>query len=517
MRWMRGGRGERGAMTVIVAIVVPVLLLGLGAIIVDVGGWYAGRAQDQNGADSAAIAIANSCARATCDTTKGAPYVSGDANGGLAHQYQACGVSSSGGLTSCAGSGIPEDGHACPPAPASGNYVDVMVKPGGSGKMPSLLGYGDQSVAACAQARWGNSVISGNILALTIAECAWNTATSSGANYAPAPPALPAASVEQYLVVHNPDDPTDPSCVSGPSVGPLPGGFGWTTPDPLSGPCTTAFIANSGGWYSNDPGQGTSTGTQCLDGGNSPGVIPCAQNPVVPNPPYPVNPLNGCPNPATPSPLIVPVYDNVCVQTGSTSVSQDEIQSVVVPASATGGSFTLTFSSPSGVVATTASIARNANVAAVQSALTALPNIGSGNVTVTSPSAGTFNVEFTGTLGFRDVALMTATSSLTGPGNPRVSVTTVQAGQYVGNACPAGFANGKYYHLATLAAFVVTGYHGNAFPHDQNSWLTGRNYCVSAHGTDPPCLMGYFVKATTSGGDIGTGPDTGVTVVKLSG
>ncbi|WP_104172060.1 pilus assembly protein TadG-related protein [Arthrobacter sp. Y81] len=59
--------GERGAVSVLVAILL-VVLLGFGAIAVDVGMLYAERTQLRNGADAAALAIAQKCAKNAADT-----------------------------------------------------------------------------------------------------------------------------------------------------------------------------------------------------------------------------------------------------------------------------------------------------------------------------------------------------------------------------------------------------------------------------------------------------------------
>ncbi|TFD55171.1 hypothetical protein E3T55_01755 [Cryobacterium frigoriphilum] len=59
------GRTERGATAVMVAVLM-VPLIGFLAISVDVGALYAERAQLQNGADAAALAVAEDCADGTC-------------------------------------------------------------------------------------------------------------------------------------------------------------------------------------------------------------------------------------------------------------------------------------------------------------------------------------------------------------------------------------------------------------------------------------------------------------------
>jgi hypothetical protein len=57
---------ERGATAVMVAVMM-VMLLSFGAIAVDVGGMYAEKAVTQNGADAAALAVAQKCAKNTTD------------------------------------------------------------------------------------------------------------------------------------------------------------------------------------------------------------------------------------------------------------------------------------------------------------------------------------------------------------------------------------------------------------------------------------------------------------------
>ncbi|WP_158252350.1 TadE/TadG family type IV pilus assembly protein [Cryobacterium sp. Y29] len=68
MRWLNSlHRSERGASAVFLGILL-VPLIGFLAIALDVGALYAERAQLQNGADAAAIAIARDCADEGCDT-----------------------------------------------------------------------------------------------------------------------------------------------------------------------------------------------------------------------------------------------------------------------------------------------------------------------------------------------------------------------------------------------------------------------------------------------------------------
>ncbi len=64
------GRRERGAVAVVVAICL-VVVMGFVALAVDIGSIYSDKQQLQNGADAAALAIAQSCQRnpSTCTAT----------------------------------------------------------------------------------------------------------------------------------------------------------------------------------------------------------------------------------------------------------------------------------------------------------------------------------------------------------------------------------------------------------------------------------------------------------------
>lgn len=101
----------------------------------------------------------------------------------------------------------------------------------------------------------------------------------------------------------------------------------------------------------------------------------------------------------------------------------NEVQTVTVTGSPTGGTFTLTFSGQ-----TTAAIAHNATAAAVQTALEGLSNVNPGDVTVTGNAGGPYTVTFGGQYLGDNVAQMTATASLTGGTTPGVTVATTTAG-----------------------------------------------------------------------------------------
>jgi hypothetical protein len=101
----------------------------------------------------------------------------------------------------------------------------------------------------------------------------------------------------------------------------------------------------------------------------------------------------------------------------------NEIQTIAITGTPTGGTFTLTYSGQ-----TTAAIPYNATAAQVSAALQALSNLTVDNITAAGgPLPGTsVTVQFS--IGFGvDAALMTAAGSFTGGSSPAVAVTTTTA------------------------------------------------------------------------------------------
>lgn len=94
----------------------------------------------------------------------------------------------------------------------------------------------------------------------------------------------------------------------------------------------------------------------------------------------------------------------------------NEVQTVTVDGSPTGGTFDLTYAGE------TATVAYNVSAAALKSALEGLSTIGSGNVDV-SKASNVYTVTFKGGLANTNVALMTADgANLTGGTSPDVTV-----------------------------------------------------------------------------------------------
>jgi Flp pilus assembly protein TadG len=238
---------ERGVVAVLVVILLGAgVLLGLGALVIDVGQIYQERAELQNGADAAALGVAKSCALGACSPGVAGRLADGNASaltGGTEGVQLVCG---SGSLGACP----PATGAltSCPAEPSAGtNFVDVYTAtqlPNGSTLLPPVFattlvgnsGFTGTTVHACAQAEWG-APAAATAVALTISACEWDQATAQGTSFAPAPPysqnPLPAPRFDQVLT---PPPGNDTGCAAEPTGADGPGTFGWAAGE--TGSCT---------------------------------------------------------------------------------------------------------------------------------------------------------------------------------------------------------------------------------------------------------------------------------------
>ena len=219
--------GERGAISVLVAILM-VTLLGFTALAVDVGMLYAERTQLRNGADSAALAIAQTCARniddADCSTTSALARSLANSN---------------------AGDGASNIAHLV--LDKAVRTVKVTVGAQEAGKTPNrvslffarALGLSSAEVTATSHAQWGTPSTGTILLPLAIAQCKLNLPPGS------------LAGDEQVL------DMDSGGC------GEIPGGFGWISDsDAKCGVTLAAGQANNAGaWFSSNTG--ASAPTEC--------------------------------------------------------------------------------------------------------------------------------------------------------------------------------------------------------------------------------------------------------------
>ncbi len=233
-----GADRDRGASAVLVGLLL-VPLLGFAAIAVDIAAMHADRQMLQTGADAAALAVAQDCARGEC----------GD---------------SAATASSMATANDPFGG----PAEATITRLDtdagiVTVRTDSSREhfFAQVVGFDDAAdLAAAATARWGVPARGAGVLPYVLSYCEliWQAGAS------------PVYEDGVLVGVEFPEDPqavtfeftktSDSSC-TGPSGNVLPGGFGWLT---ASAGCTGPTV-EAGGWVPSAPGESPPNGCSPAD------------------------------------------------------------------------------------------------------------------------------------------------------------------------------------------------------------------------------------------------------------
>ena len=211
---------DRGAVLVWVAISL-IVLLGMGAMVLDVGALYQERRELQNGADAAALAVAKDCAAGDCQDEFGTAdnYADENANDDASNVPLVCGD----------GPGL----SACPTPPPGAGGVSGWVKVDTSTHNPDNAADDEQidfvlapvldaanvgeTVTASAVAAWGPA---GQVTTIpfTFSLCEFEAMGGSldGLQFPDQP---------GYVYQHG--NGPDHSCPGNPSGQNLPGGFGW--------------------------------------------------------------------------------------------------------------------------------------------------------------------------------------------------------------------------------------------------------------------------------------------------
>lgn len=227
MRWLTVGRhdGERGAVSIIVALSL-VVLLGFGALAVDVSMMYAERTQLRNGADAAALAVAQTCAKypgnANCSNPLSLAAGLANSNANDKRSNVKSIVMDSPNRTVSVTVGAQEAGHVP-------NQVSLFFA--------RVLGMDTAEVTASSTVTWGTPSKGPVILPLAIAHCKLDLVSGS-----------PSGNVQVLEQAVN-------------GCGGIPGGFGWITGSATK--CavtlTAGLAANPGVWFSSDPGASAPT------------------------------------------------------------------------------------------------------------------------------------------------------------------------------------------------------------------------------------------------------------------
>lgn len=220
----RNHDGERGAVSVIVALAL-VVLLGFGAIAVDVSMMYAERTQLHNGADAAALAIAQKCANSLTDSncsstsTLAPSLANSNANDGLSNIKSV--VLDKTNRTVTVSVGSQEAGH-------TPNQVSLFFA--------RALGLNTAEVNAPATVQWGSPTKGLDVFPITVSIC------QVRGQYG----------VMQLLQLHGTG--ANPSCNYGPSGAAVDGGFGGLKQDPNAcGATIDISKATAGGDTGNNP------------------------------------------------------------------------------------------------------------------------------------------------------------------------------------------------------------------------------------------------------------------------
>jgi len=253
-RAANGGRNEGGAVLVFVAIGM-VMLIGFVAITVDFGRIYSERRELQNGADAAALAVAQDCALGNCAGGYD-PYP-------VAEQY--ADANASDGLASVDDIGLDLGAQqvrvkAITEDPGGDNFFDMTFA--------KILGYDGLTVGADATVAWG-APKGGATLPLIFSVCEWrrfqdslHPGTAVINDELPPTGGYPRMSEYSTVYFHKEDvvDGEGKRCTDSESGQDLPGGFGWLE---SAGGCSAEIDVND--TVGIDPGASPTTGCSSSD------------------------------------------------------------------------------------------------------------------------------------------------------------------------------------------------------------------------------------------------------------
>jgi Flp pilus assembly protein TadG len=229
---MRRIDDDRGAAGVMIAITM-VVLLGMAGLVVDVGAMYQERRVLSNGADAAALAIAEDCAlgTASCDThtAKVTAQQFADANSDD-------GVSAVDSVTI---------DHVNKTVTVTLSTLDPEGRITLDPYFAEVVGFDGATVHATATAQWGYPSAVRSFLPLIISDCEF-------------PHGEPVPTPTRILYFHDGNNAEPCNAQAGHDTdgdGFLAGGFGWLD---TAGTCESYLLAES--WLGDDPGASPSTG-----------------------------------------------------------------------------------------------------------------------------------------------------------------------------------------------------------------------------------------------------------------
>jgi Flp pilus assembly protein TadG len=214
MRWLEG---EDGSVAVMVATLM-VVMLGIGALVMDLGNLYWERRQLQNSADAGALAAAQD-------------LVDGEAEGTA---YQTARVYANENNSRGAFVAGPGQGFVVEPTSVTVTAQTGTIQAAGvlDSFLAGVLGVDTYDTQASATASWGY-LGSANTIPLTFSICEWNFMTGGDVD------GLPTA--DKVVYFHSSQTAQNENTCGGPANQDHPGGFGWLSP---SGGQCEAYIEN---------------------------------------------------------------------------------------------------------------------------------------------------------------------------------------------------------------------------------------------------------------------------------
>jgi hypothetical protein len=259
---MASSVGTDRGMVLVWAAVSLVMLLGMGALVIDVGALYQEQREVQNGADAAALAVAKDCALDDCLDEYGTAdhYADENAKDDASNVPLVCGEGPS--LAACSDPPPETEGASGwvrvdtsthnPDNDANDTQIDLVLAP-----VLDAANVGE-TITASAVAAWA-PLGSVTTIPLTFSTCEF---TAFGGSLDP--PGFPSG--RDYIYFHNTTEAG--TCPQGPSGTDLPGGFGWLDEND----CASQITANR--WVDDKPGNSVPPGCDPREWRNAEVVIP---------------------------------------------------------------------------------------------------------------------------------------------------------------------------------------------------------------------------------------------------
>ncbi|MFJ5975628.1 pilus assembly protein TadG-related protein [Pseudarthrobacter oxydans] len=227
-RLAKNSENERGATAVAVAVMM-VMLLSFGAIAVDVGGMYAEKAVIQNGADAAALAVAQECSKNSADPACAT---------GSALSDTLANANAKDNLTNVASTVVDKPAGKVTVTTNAQDSSGVHF----STFFARVFGTDTTNIRAVAEAKWGGAK-AGDIFPIAFSECEVDLSTSGDG-------------AMQFLLSHGTGAGRKDTCHSTASGLEIPGGFGWLV---TNGNCTVKVDLASP-WVTSNTGNNPETG-----------------------------------------------------------------------------------------------------------------------------------------------------------------------------------------------------------------------------------------------------------------